>query len=85
MIVSQQMPTITEISFEIGYIKLYSDLPGANELKHGTEHRPLIPHWYHRLRLPLSLERGFLMAQVKQTYSAQSKGSDTFLIFHNKH
>ena len=26
-------PSITEISFEIGYLKFYSDLPGANELR----------------------------------------------------
>ena len=33
--VSQQMslPSITEISFEIGYLKFYLDIPGANELK----------------------------------------------------
>ena len=32
--VSQQMPypSIPEISFESGYLKFYSDLPGANEL-----------------------------------------------------
>ena len=27
-------PSITEIRFEIGYLKFYSDLPGANELNH---------------------------------------------------
>ena len=30
------MPSITEISFEIGYLKFYSDLPGANELTPGV-------------------------------------------------
>ena len=37
--VSQQLPkpSISEISFEIGYLKFYSDPPGANELKHGDD------------------------------------------------
>ena len=32
-------PSVTEISFETGYLKFYSDLPGDNELK---QERPVV-------------------------------------------
>ena len=50
MTVSQQMPqpSITEISFEIGYIQFYSDLPGANELMGplgSSKHSSILDHF----------------------------------------
>ena len=41
-------PSITEISFEIGYIQFYSDLPGANELMgplDSSKHSSILDHF----------------------------------------